>query len=77
MSDYLLFVNDERTVLVRIWKGGTVEVCTRFDDAARALDALLKDEDSLTKLTAGLEGYAVVLEEKLREKSAHIVAVWD
>lgn len=48
-----------------------------FDEAARALDALLKDEDSLTKLPGALDGYAVVLEEKFREKSAHIVAVWD
>ena len=48
-----------------------------FDDAARALNALLRDEDSLTKLPAGLEGYAVVLEEKFKERSAHIVEVWD
>jgi hypothetical protein len=29
--DYRLFVNDERTVLVRIWVDGRVEVCTRED----------------------------------------------
>jgi len=27
--DYRLFVNDERTVLVRMWVDGRVEVCTR------------------------------------------------
>lgn len=48
-----------------------------FDDARLALDALLKDEDSLTKLSAGLEGYAVILEEKFKERADHMVAVWD
>lgn len=26
---YKLYVNEERTVLVRIWFDGTIEVCTR------------------------------------------------
>lgn len=36
MSDpgYRLFVNDERTVLVRIWPSGQVEVATRPDPGA-------------------------------------------
>jgi len=29
MSTYRLFVNDERTVLVRLWPDGKVEVATR------------------------------------------------
>ena len=28
---YRLFVNDERTILVRVWESGGVEVCTRED----------------------------------------------
>lgn len=37
MSDepqYVLFVNDERTVLVRMWSNGPVEVATRPDPHA-------------------------------------------
>lgn len=29
VSDYALLVNDDRTVLVRIWQDGTTEVATR------------------------------------------------
>ena len=29
MSDYVLYVNDERTVLVRIWRSGEAEVALR------------------------------------------------
>lgn len=29
MSDYTLYVNEDRTVLVRVWDSGRVEVCTR------------------------------------------------
>jgi len=28
-DEYRLYVNRERTVLVRLWKTGVVEVCTR------------------------------------------------
>jgi hypothetical protein len=31
---YELLINDERTVLVRRWDSGHVEVCTRPDSAA-------------------------------------------
>jgi hypothetical protein len=31
MSDYRLFVNDERTVLLRIWPDGATEIATRED----------------------------------------------
>jgi hypothetical protein len=31
MSDYRLWINDERTVLVRLWSDGTMEVATRED----------------------------------------------
>ncbi len=30
-EEYILFVNDERTVLLRIWTNGTMEVCRRED----------------------------------------------
>jgi hypothetical protein len=30
-EDYRLYVNEERTVLVRIWKDGSVEVAIRED----------------------------------------------
>ena len=31
MSDHKLYVNEERTVLVRVWDSGTVEVARRDD----------------------------------------------
>lgn len=31
MSDYALFVNEERTVMVRIWRTGEMEVAVRED----------------------------------------------
>jgi len=31
-EDYRLFVNEDRTVLVRMWNSGEVEVSTREDD---------------------------------------------
>jgi hypothetical protein len=31
VSDYRLFVNDERTILVRIWPDGQAETATRED----------------------------------------------
>lgn len=35
MSDpYLLLVNDERTILVRIWPRGTIEAATRPEEGA-------------------------------------------
>lgn len=48
-----------------------------FDDARRALNAVLENEDARRRLGFSMEGSAVVLAEKLEEKSAHIVAVWD
>jgi hypothetical protein len=30
---YALFVNEERTVLIRMWENGVVEVCLREDAA--------------------------------------------
>jgi hypothetical protein len=34
VSDYLLWVNDERTVLVRWWPDNQMEVATRTDPGA-------------------------------------------
>lgn len=34
MSDYLLYVNAERTVLVRLYLNGTMEVATRDEAGA-------------------------------------------
>jgi hypothetical protein len=34
MSTYLLWVNDERTILVRWWPDNRLEVCTRSDSDA-------------------------------------------
>jgi hypothetical protein len=31
VSDYLLYVNDDRTAMVRIWPGGPAEFATRED----------------------------------------------
>jgi hypothetical protein len=33
MSDYRLFINDERTVLLRIWPDGATEIATREDSS--------------------------------------------
>lgn len=48
-----------------------------FDDARRALNALLEDEHARRRIGHTLEGKAVVLAEKLDEQSAHVVRVWD
>lgn len=33
MTSYRLYVNAERTMLVRFWDNGVVEVCTRESEA--------------------------------------------
>ena len=44
--DYRLWVSEDRTVLVRLWGDGTVEVCTRPDGfAVWGPPVLLREEE--------------------------------
>lgn len=46
-------------------------------DAARALRAMLRNQDTIGRLTLADSGTAEELAASLERKAAHIVAVWD
>lgn len=54
MSDYRLFVNDERTVLVHIWPDGQGEMATRQDPSHTwGPPVLLREDDVAASATSG------------------------
>ena len=53
-ENYRLFVNPERTVLVRIWPAGQVEVATReASDHIWGPPVVVEDEDAASPRTLG------------------------
>jgi hypothetical protein len=56
VSDYRLFVNDERTVLVRIWSDGQAETATREDPSHTWGPPVALSEEGVPAATASSKG---------------------